>query len=292
MTGYGRAKGNFGSRIITCEIRTINSKQLDLYARLPEEYKILDSDFRSCISEILLRGKIEYTFYIEKTDKDVAFIDEEAVKGYIAGLKYLSKKNALPLDFENILPLAVQLSVMPQLRANVREVSSGEKAVALTVLEKAVKEVERTRLIEGAALKNDLLSRIKLIENALFKKIIPFEKKRIPALRERLTGKLQEVIEHAQIDSARFEQEIFFYLEKFDITEEITRLKQHCEFFRATCKEAANATVGKKLGFIAQEIGREVNTAGSKANDAVMQQIVVEMKDELEKIKEQLANIL
>ena len=292
MTGYGRAQGNFGARRIICEIRTINSKQLDLYGRLPEEYKIIDNDFRSRMNELLLRGKIEYTFCIEKIDKGAAFIDDEAVESYVAGLKYLSKKNNLPLNVESVLPLAVQLSVTPQLRTNVRKISASEKTVALTILEKAIKEVERTRLIEGATLKNDLLLHIKLIENSLSKKIIPFEKKRIPALRERLTNKLKEMIEHAQIDGVRFEQEIFFYLEKFDITEEITRLKQHCEFFKATCKEATNIASGKKLGFITQEMGREINTMGSKANDAIMQQTVVEMKDELEKIKEQLANIL
>jgi uncharacterized protein (TIGR00255 family) len=305
MTGYGRAQVNFGRRRIICEIRTINSKQLDLYGRLPEEYKILDNDFRSRLSEILLRGKIEYTFYIEKTGKGSAFMDEEAVERYIEGLKYLSRKNALPLEADKILPLAVQLSVTPQLRTSVREISSGEKTAALTALEKAIKEVERTRLTEGTVLKNDLLAHIKIIENTLSKKIIPFEKKRMPALRERLTSKLQEMVASAsvQIDSMRFEQEMFFYIEKFDITEEVTRLKQHCEFFKATCKEAAGVSakstvagvtvaIGKKLGFIAQEIGREINTIGSKANDAVMQQTVVVMKDELEKIKEQLANIL
>jgi uncharacterized protein (TIGR00255 family) len=288
MTGYGRAQGNFGTGRITCEIRTVNSKQLDLYGRLPEEYKILDNDLRSRIGEALLRGKVEYTFYVEKTGKSSAFIDKETVEGYVADLKYLSKKNSLPLAAESILPLAVRLSVMPQLRTGIRRVSADEKTAVLSILEKAIREVEHTRLTEGAALKNDLLSHIKVIEKTLSKKIIPFEKERIPALRERLTGKLQEMA--SQIDGVRFEQEIFFYLEKFDITEEVTRLKQHCEFFRATCKVAAAA--GKKLGFIAQEIGREINTIGSKANDAVMQQTVVEMKDELEKIKEQLANIL
>jgi uncharacterized protein (TIGR00255 family) len=290
MTGYGRIQGNFGTRKITCEIRAINSKQLDLYSRLPEEYKTLDNNFRSRISEALLRGKIEYTFCIEKTDKGSAFIDGETVEGYIAALKHLIKKNALPFEEKNILPLAVRLSVIPQLRTDIREISAGEKKAALAVLEKAIKEVEHTRLTEGTALKNDLLTRVKTLENTLTKKIIPFEKKRIPALRERLTDKLQEMLAYSQIDGVRFEQEIFFYIEKLDISEEITRLKQHCDFFKTTCRETSAS--GKKLGFITQEMGREINTIGSKANDAIMQKAVVEMKDELEKIKEQLANIL
>ncbi|MDR0763840.1 MAG: hypothetical protein LBF01_05025, partial [Bacteroidales bacterium] len=174
MTGYGRAQGNFGTGRIICEIRTINSKQLDLYGRLPEEYKIIDADFRSRMSEVFLRGKVEYAFCIEKTDKSPAFINEETVEGYIAGLKYLSKKNALPLNAESILPIAMQLSVTPQPSRNVREISADEKKVALTILDKAIREVERTRLTEGSALKNDLLVHIKTLENVLLKKIISF----------------------------------------------------------------------------------------------------------------------
>ncbi|MDR1739992.1 MAG: YicC family protein [Bacteroidales bacterium] len=290
MTGYGRVHGVFGTRKITCEIRSINSKQLDLYGRIPEEYKIFENDFRSRISEVLLRGKIEYIISVEKVDKNSSVIDEEAVKGYIEGLRYLSKKNSLPLNSESILPLAVQLSAAPQIRTSVKEISSGEKKLMFSIFEKTLKEIEQTRSVEGLALKNDLLLHVKAIENILSKKIIPFDKKRIPYMRKRLTKKLQEVLDASQIDGVRFEQEMFFYLERFDITEEITRLKQHCKFFNTTCKD--NDAAGKKLGFIAQEMGREINTIGSKSNDVAMQQSVVEMKDELEKIKEQLSNIL
>jgi uncharacterized protein (TIGR00255 family) len=286
MTGYGRAQANFGSRKITCEIRTINSKQLDLYGRVPEEYKILDNDFRSRMSEVLIRGKIEYTFSVEKTGKKNVLLDEEAVEGYVTELRYLSKKMSLSLE---ILPMAVKLSTLPNLRTGAREISSSEKKAVFSVFEKALKAVDTTRSNEGLALRNDLLLHVKTIENILRKKIIPLDKNRIPALRERLNSKLQEIISNVSIDRVRFEQEMFFYIEKFDITEEITRLKQHCEFFRVTCKDLST---GKKLGFIAQEMGREINTIGSKSNDVFMQQAVVEMKDCLEKIKEQLSNIL
>ncbi len=291
MTGYGRVHSVYGTRKITCEIRSINSKQLDLYGRIPEEYKIFENDFRSRINEVLLRGKIEYIISVEKVSKNISAIDEETVNSYISGLKYLSKKTSLPLNIESILPLAVQLSVAPQIRASVAEITAGEKRVVFSVFEKTLKEISHTRLIEGLALKNDLLLHIKAIENILSKKVIPFDKKRIPYMRKRLIKKLQEVINASQIDGVRFEQEMFFYLERFDITEEIIRLKQHCKFFNATCKDS-DVAAGKKLGFIAQEMGREINTIGSKSNDVTMQQSVVEMKDELEKIKEQLSNIL
>ncbi len=286
MTGFGRAVCRYKDKNITVEIKSLNSKQLDFNTRIPYIYKEKEIDMRSVIGGRLERGRIDLFISVEKSDDSCNYSFNKALaKKYYKDLQSFSSeiKHKHNTDF---LSLAVR---MPEVFSSKNEeISKGEWENIISALDKAINQLDNYRIQEGKSLEKDITKRIQLILK-LLQSIDKYESKRIEDVRTRLKNKLNELSNDINTDKNRFEQEIIYYLEKLDITEEKTRLKQHCDYFIQTMKETSG---GKKLGFIAQEIGREINTISSKANDADIQKIAVQMKDELEKIKEQLLNIL
>ncbi len=286
MTGFGNAVAESGNKTITVEIKSVNSKFFDLSLRLPMSYKDKDLELRSELAKELERGKVDVSFVIDSPDtlKKVS-INTSLVKAYHEELKVLS--NDLKLNTTDYLGLILR---MPEVLNADKTVGDEEEWKQLkNTLEKALKAFQSFRKKEGESIEKDMKERIKQIEIRL-KDIEKLEPERISGLRKKLSGSLEEFISSNNIDRNRFEQELIFYIEKLDISEEKVRLRSHCEYFLKTMSEAASN--GKKLAFITQEIGREINTIGSKANDAGIQKFVVEMKDELEKVKEQILNVL
>jgi len=287
MTGFGRSTLELPERSISVEVKSLNSKQFDAILRLPPLYREKEGDLRLLLNSELERGKIELIINIDKNGASGSFqFNRELAKEYFMEMKLLAEELKLDLNDEVINTLARMPDV---LKAEQAALSDEEwKQLRATVVD-AIRNLNDFRLTEGAALEKDLLSRSSLIEK-LLEDIQPLEGKRIDLLRNRLLKQLEESLPSGTVDKNRFEQEIVFYMEKLDITEEKVRLKKHCHYFAEILAEKGNN--GKKLGFISQEMGREINTLGSKANDADIQKVVVLMKDELEKIKEQLFNIL
>jgi len=287
MTGFGKAIAEYKEKKLCIEIRTLNSKQLDLNLRTNHLYKDKESEIRSVISKELERGKIDVAIYFENNeDTSNHKINKKLLLKYYKELKSISAeaKNESSSDM-----FALAMRMPDVLTSGEDELTEKEWKIFLTTLNNTLKQVNVFRLHEGEILGSDIKKRINIILQ-LLKKIEPFEKKRLDIIRKKIKNNLEELIGNDKADKNRFEEELIYYLEKIDITEEKTRLKKHCDYFIDTMKQAeAN---GRKLGFITQEIGREINTIGSKANDADMQQFVVQMKDELEKVKEQLLNIL
>ena len=286
MTGYGIAESLYNTKKITVEIRTLNSKQLDLAVKLPNELRFAELDFRNRIGAKLFRGKIDAVITITDTSADsVNQIDPDVVASYLRQINGISEE----LGIAPAADMASLIFRMPGI-FNTPEQSYDEDFVAkiAETLETVVDAVDRFRIQEGQTLKRDLLHRVDLILG-LLDQVEPFEKSRHDTIKQRLTKNLSELAAEGQYDENRFEAELIYYLEKLDITEEKVRLRQHCNYFRESCDEDQ---AGKKLGFISQEMGREINTLGSKANDVNIQRLVVMMKDELEKIKEQVLNIL
>lgn len=288
MTGYGRAERHTDQRKITVEIKSLNSKQLDLSARIPSIYREKEYEIRNTVGKALGRGKVDLFVSVENVGgvKSVGgAINTELFKAYYLQLAALQKELG---DTNTAEPLITTVLRLPEVMQSESVTISDEEWTALTeAVEEAIENINAFRLQEGAVLIKDLLARIDTIEE-LAAQIVPLEGERIETVRTRLMDNLNAL--QVNVDSNRFEQEVIFYLEKYDITEEKVRLKQHCDYFRTVAGESEG--VGRKLGFIAQEIGREINTTGSKANHAGIQKIVVRMKDELEKIKEQLLNLL
>ena len=285
MTGFGKAVYESKGKKITVEIKSLNSKQIDISTRLTNSYKSKEMEIRSLLSERLERGKIDICVSYENTGEASTYnVNKELAKKYFKDLKALS--DDLKLKETELLPLIMR---MPDILTSAgEELSDAEWKKLKDAIHKALKLVDDFRIHEGRILENDFLKRINLIDKFL-KEIKSLDKDRINNIKLRIKKGLVEFISESRIDENRFEQELIYYLEKLDITEENIRLKKHCDYFIETLKENS---AGKKLGFITQEIGREINTIGSKANDAGMQKIVVQMKDELEKVKEQLMNIL
>ena len=286
MTGYGIAESLYNTKKITVEIRTLNSKQLDLAVKLPNELRFAELDFRNRIGARLLRGKVDVVISVADTSTDsMNQIDAEAVASYLRQINGISEE----LGIAPSTDMASLLFRMPGI-FNTPEQSYDEEFVAKIneTLDVALETVDRFRVKEGQTLKHDLLHRVELILG-LLDQVGPFEKARHDAIKQRLIKNLSELTTEGQYDENRFEAELIYYLEKLDITEEKVRLRQHCNYFNESCDEDQ---AGKKLGFISQEMGREINTLGSKANEVNIQKIVVKMKDELEKIKEQVCNIL
>ena len=286
MTGYGIAEGLYHTKKISVEIRTLNSKQLDLAVKLPNELRFAELDFRNRIGARLLRGKIDAVITITDTSVDsVNRIDSDVVASYLQQINSISKE----LGIAPSADMASLLFRMPGI-FNAPEQSYDEDFVKKIneTIEVALDTVDRFRIQEGQTLKKDLLHRVELILG-LLDQVEPFEKSRHDTIKQRLTKNLSELTSEGQYDENRFEAELIYYLEKLDITEEKVRLRQHCNYFNESCDEDQ---AGKKLGFISQEMGRKINTLGSKANEVNIQKIVVKMKDELEKIKEQVLNIL
>ena len=286
MTGYGIAESLYNTKKITVEIRTLNSKQLDLAVKLPNELRFAELDFRNRIGAKLFRGKVDATITITDTSADsVNQIDPDVVASYLRQINGISEE----LGIAPAADMAGLLFRMPGI-FNTTEQKYDEDFVAkiAETLETALDTVDGFRIQEGRTLKRDLLHRVDLIVE-LLDQVEPFEKSRHDNIKQRLIKNLSELTSEGQYDENRFEAELIYYLEKLDITEEKVRLRQHCNYFRESCDEDQ---AGKKLGFISQEMGREINTLGSKANEVNIQRLVVRMKDELEKIKEQVLNIL
>lgn len=287
MTGFGKARYENGDKKISIEIKSLNSKQLDLSIKMPSLYKEKEIEIRNLISELLIRGKIDISFFNEfKSAENVPAINKLIVKEYFKQLKEInSELNIKELDD----PLATILRLPDTLKTEKEELDEMEwEGIKASVMD-AINDLNKFREQEGETLHLDIINRVNSIIK-LNDDIKAFENKRIEDIKNRISGNLNEFITEEQIDKNRFEQEIIYYLEKIDMTEEKVRLQNHCNYFLKTMDDAH--PVGKKLGFIAQEMGREINTIGSKANNADIQKIVVEMKDELEKIKEQLMNVL
>jgi uncharacterized protein (TIGR00255 family) len=286
MTGFGTASGVVAGNKITIEIRSLNSKFFELNLRLPPAFRDKEADLRMEISKVAERGKIDFSINFENSElARKGTINKEIFKAYYEELKSLA--DLLNLKEVNWVDTIMKL---PQVMNNDKSESSEEQwQELLTVVKDAAAKFNKFRCEEGSTLEKDLEERIKCILR-LLDEVVPFEKDRIENIRARLHKSLSEVREASGVDENRFEQELIFYIEKLDISEEKTRLLSHCNYFIETMKgKEAN---GKKLGFITQELGREINTLGAKANDASIQRKVVEMKDELEKLKEQLANVL
>ena len=284
MTGFGKTTFQAEDKSVTIEVRTLNSKQLDLTVRMSPLFREMENDVRNCVATSLQRGKIEVTIYIEKADKPQVAVDIDLAKAYYEQLVTLSKELNNPVESD----IFCQVLRLPDVITSSKdELSESLREAVMNALDTTIQKVIAFREEEGNHLAADFAKRIKLI-NDMVDEITPFEENRIVTIRNKFVASLSEL--PVQYDNNRLEQEIIFYLEKLDITEEKVRLRKHCSYFMDTMKEPQSQ--GKKLGFIVQEIGREVNTTGSKCNDFNIQQIVVRMKDEVEKLKEQLANVL
>lgn len=286
MTGYGKAEQIYLTKRIVVEVKTLNSKQLDLSMKLPQELRPQELDFRNEVASVLQRGKIDVSISVTDTNVEQnTHIEKEVVASYLKQIKTISEEYGIPQSAD----LAMLLFKMPGIFVT-PEQSYDEPFVEKVkeTLHSALVMTDEFRKQEGVVLKEDLLKRKNLIMQYL-EEVTPFENNRHENIKNKLIKNLTELTQSGKYDENRFEQELIFYLEKLDITEEKVRLAKHCSYFDETIDEDG---AGKKLGFISQEMGREINTLGSKANDAEIQRIVVQMKDELEKIKEQLFNIL
>jgi len=287
MTGFGKVEIVSHQQKYMIEIRTLNSKQADLNIKIPNTLKDREPEIRNELITQLQRGKIELYISLESmTDDSMTQFNETAIVNYYRQLIHITEKNNIPLPMD-ILNSIIRLS--DALKPERQEPDDQEWQILLEGIMQAIGQVNFFRRQEGASLMEDISSRIRLIETSITE-VEKFEPQRMEYVKNRLRQSLLEYAGENVIDQNRFEQELIYYLEKMDINEEKVRLRNHCSYFVATMNEGD--LVGKKLGFIAQEIGREINTIGSKANHAEMQQIVIRMKDELEKIKEQLLNIL
>lgn len=286
MTGYGIAERIYNTKKIAVEIKTLNSKQLDLNVKLPNELRFAELDFRNRVGAKLVRGKVDVVITITDTNLEQSnHIDGDVVASYLQQVRQISEQ----LNIAPSADMAALLFRMPGVFNTPEQKYDEEFASQVgATLDQALDMVDTFRIQEGATLKKDLLHRVELIVG-LLGQVDPFEKSRHETIKQRLTKNLSELTTDGQFDENRFEAELIYYLEKLDITEEKVRLRQHCNYFNESSDEDQ---AGKKLGFIAQEMGREINTLGSKANEVNIQRIVVQMKDELEKIKEQVCNIL
>ena len=286
MTGFGKSEVTIGHLHINIEIRSLNSKFLDLTLKIPTVFKEIDSSLRSTIKNELQRGKIELAIHYEKINSNSKItINKEQLKNYYNQLKEISAE-LNNQNNEDFMGYALKLPEVIQHQKETVDKQSNE--ILINAVKQACKDLNSFREKEGESLQKELLNYVNSIQDNLAK-INPFEKERLPKVKQKLLRSVEELNLKSQIDEKRLEQELIYYAEKLDLTEEKVRLKEHCIHFMETLKEINS---GKKLGFITQEMGREINTLGSKAHHLSIQKIVVEMKDELEKIKEQVLNIL
>jgi uncharacterized protein (TIGR00255 family) len=287
MTGYGKSILETPQKKITVEVRSLNSKQADLSIKVPWLYKEKEIEIRNIVSRRLERGKIDlYISFDVMDDELVPVINKNSVKSYYKQLSEVAAEIGINPGPE---ALAIIMRLPETLKTEKPELTPEEWKMASKLIEDALEMVDQYRIEEGKALEADLSSSVKKIL-VLLESIGEFESDRITKVREKLTNSLNETIGSENVDMNRFEQEIIFYLEKLDINEEKVRLSKHCDYFSETLNSPESN--GKMLSFISQEMGREINTIGSKANDAGMQKLVVRMKDELERIKEQVLNVL
>lgn len=288
MTGFGKTTVQIGAKKVIIEIKSLNSKQLDLNLRLPSLYKGKEMEIRTMVKEALDRGKVDMSVSFDnmETDKNVT-INKSVVMQYFQQMLELSEYLGIEANRSELLQTVIRFPDTMQVKAE--ELEEAEWQMLQEGIARALEDINRFRIQEGKALIADINHRIELIQQ-LADCVPAFEAKRVEIIRQRLQERIQEWTDVKNVDENRLEQEIIYYLEKLDITEEKVRLANHCKYFLETAdKEEAP---GRKLGFIAQEIGREINTMGSKANDHEIQKLVVKMKDELEKIKEQSLNVL
>lgn len=287
MTGYGRAHGSYGEKAIMVEIRTLNSKMTDIKLKLPGDYKEKELEIRKMISDHAERGKIDFVLDVQNADGAAPVsLNVALFKGYFHALTKLSAE--LHMDTGDIMQTILRIPNVVSAASG--EIDEQEWVVIAETIKNTLDALYQFRKQEGKALESDLRLRVANIL-MLLTEVAPFERERFARMRERMRNNLEEGLGKENIDTNRFEQEILHYLEKMDITEEKVRLEQHCKYFLEQI-ENKQQSAGRTLGFISQEMGREINTLGAKAYDSDMQRIVVKMKDELEKIKEQLANVL
>ena len=281
MTGFGKKEFQYEDKCISIEIRSLNSKNTDITIRTPNYLRPLDLEIRKKLASKMQRGKIDLNIHIEFTrDFAPTSINKKIVKAYMKQLEEIGSST----ESERI---SMAMRLPEAFSSDKEELNEEEKKILLSNLDIVISDIKDFQRNEGVEMLKDIELRLNLIDSHL-KNVVELEPKRIEKMREKLLASIQSL--KIEIDANRFEQEMIFYLEKFDITEEKVRLKNHIKYFREVTNE--DSPNGKKLGFIAQEMGREINTIGSKSNDAHLQKIVVQMKDELEKIKEQLLNIL
>jgi len=288
MTGFGKAQAQLENKKISVEIKSLNSKQADIFTKLPSMYKEKEIALRNIISKKLERGKIDLLISVESLQEQKHNrINKELFKSYYHELKSINAELGIEVSDDTIF---LALTRIPEISLQETEqISEHEWNTLYEVVEKACENLIVFRKQEGAAIGEDIINRISLIDKKIAE-IELYEGQRLETIKNRISGNLHEFFDSDKIDSNRFEQELLYYIEKLDITEEKIRLHNHCEYFIAESK--TSESIGKKLSFLVQEMGREINTLGSKANHAEMQKIVIQMKDELEKIKEQIMNVL
>lgn len=281
MTGFGKHVAQLPSKKITVELKSLNSKSLDINARIPQSYREKELELRKMIADVLIRGKVDLGLYVEITGEETtAEVNQGMVKKYMEQLAQIAKGDDIKL-------LELALRMPDTLKTDKDDIDETEYEAIKEAMKLALSEITVFRNEEGKVLEQDFVERLKTL-TTLLDKVNAMDPERLSTVRERLEKAVGDL--KVEVDANRFEQELIYYLEKYDVTEEKVRLANHLNYFEATLK--SDDSNGKKLGFIAQEIGREINTIGSKANYAPMQQLVVQMKDELEKIKEQMLNVL
>ena len=281
MTGYGKSVIQLPTKKITVEIKSLNSKNIDLNTRVPSSYRGKELEIRKRISKSLVRGKVDFNLYVEITgEKTSSKVNEVVIKQYMKQLKSI-----IPIGDVELIKMAIKMP--DSMKTEREEIDANEFENILDAVNKALIAINKYRSDEGKVLEKDFNIRIKNISE-LLTKVIAIDTDRIAIVKDRLRKAIEDLKE--AVDENRFEQELIYYLEKYDITEEKVRLKNHLNYFNETLDSSDSN--GKKIGFICQEIGREINTIGSKSNHAPMQQLVLQMKDELEKIKEQSLNVL
>ncbi|MEM1260575.1 MAG: YicC/YloC family endoribonuclease [Bacteroidota bacterium] len=281
MTGYGKEIVQLPTKKITVELKSLNSKNLDINARIPQVYREKELVLRKQIANSVVRGKVDFGLYVEITGEETtAEVNQGVVKNYMEQLAGIAQGDELKL-------LELALRMPDTMKTDKDEIDAEEFTAIKNALSKAIEALQQFRLEEGQVLEQDFNHRLQLLRQ-LLEKVVAIDPERLHSIRNRLEKAVADL--KAEVDDNRFEQELIYYLEKYDITEEKVRLGNHLDYFETTLN--SDDSNGKKLGFICQEIGREINTIGSKSNYAPMQQLVVQMKDELEKIKEQLLNVL
>ncbi len=291
MTGYGNSVAEYNNKKIHVEIKSLNSKALDLNVRIAPVYREKEMEIRQIVSNVVERGKVDFSIWVEKSDQQLAApINKQVAKNYILQIKELADETGLSLPSLSAADWVPVLLRLPEAMSSqdVEELTQDEWNAALSAIDEALCKYQDFRKQEGAALSKKFSEKIDNIE-ALLGRIEPYETERVEKIRQRIKDNLEK-LPGMEYDKNRLEQEMIYYIEKLDINEEKQRLRNHLNYFRQTMAEGPGQ--GKKLGFIAQEMGREINTTGSKSNHAEMQNIVVKMKDELEQIKEQVLNVM
>lgn len=288
MTGYGKADVHYNGKKIHVEVKSLNSKSMDLSTRIAPLYREKEMELRQLLSKSLERGKVDFTLWVEKDETSAAgTINAEVVANYVGQIRQICKAQSLP-EPENVWEVVLRMPEAVQVNT-AEELTDEEWQVVLSAVNEAIAGLVAFRKQEGEALYKKFTEKVDNIER-LLGEIEPYEMGRVDKIRQRLLERLQE-LKGVDYDKNRLEQELIYYIEKLDISEEKQRLTNHLRYFRETMQESERG-LGKKLGFIAQEMGREINTTGSKSNQAEMQNIVVKMKDELEQIKEQVLNVM